>query len=233
MTRKEFDSIIGTLNHCAVVIVGSRTHLPAFYHFARKFKPTDSPFRKLTLPRSVLDEVQWWRQQFLLPFCGIIIKSPPLACRTSIYVDAFTSWGIGLVTDGKWNAWRLIPGWKGDSRDIGWAEMVAVELALLSLISAGHSSKHFIVHSDNQGVIGAFRAEMSRSTQQNTVLRRILTLFHELDLWFTMEWVPSEDDVADNPSRGIFPPISELLDTSFRVPFPLHSYVANTHRPSL
>ncbi|CAL1715691.1 unnamed protein product [Somion occarium] len=47
-------------------------------------------------------------------------------CRLVLFVDASTSWGIGLVANGKWLAWQLKPGWKSDGRDIGWAEMVAI-----------------------------------------------------------------------------------------------------------
>ena len=58
-------------------------------------------------------------------------------------MDASTSWGIGFVMDGKWLAWELVDSWHGDDRDIGWAEMVAVELGIHALIAAGKQSTHF------------------------------------------------------------------------------------------
>jgi hypothetical protein len=55
------------------------------------------------------------------------------------------SWGISFVLSNKWVAWELIPGWKADGRDIGWAEMVAVKLALQVLIANNLSNSHIII----------------------------------------------------------------------------------------
>ena len=89
----------------------------------------------------------------------------PTPHPSEIFIDTSTSWGIGFVMDGKWLAWELIPGWKTDDRDIGWAEMVAVELGLCATIAAGIHSPHLISRSDNTGVIGAMRVSMSHNHQ--------------------------------------------------------------------
>jgi len=44
------------------------------------------------------------------------------------------SWDIGVVIGDQWAAWRLIPGWNTAGRDIGWAETIALELAILMLV---------------------------------------------------------------------------------------------------
>jgi len=46
------------------------------------------------------------------------------------WVDASTDWGIGMVIGSQWVAWKLVHGWKLDGRDIGWAESIALELAI-------------------------------------------------------------------------------------------------------
>jgi len=51
-----------------------------------------------------------------------------------VWVDMSTAWGIGVVIAHQWAAWKLIPGWKADGRDIFWAESIALELAILILI---------------------------------------------------------------------------------------------------
>lgn len=228
-SQKQIASVIGTLNHCAPVILGSRTRLPAFYRYAGRFRPTDPPFRRLPIPKDVVAESLWWTNEFQKDFCGMVIKPRPAPCTVVVYVDASTSWGIGLVVDGRWMAWKLKPGWKSDGRDIGWAEIVAIELALLVLISLGYSSLHFIIHSDNQGVVGAFRAGMSRSVQQNAVLRRILMLLNEHKMWFSTTWVCSEDNIADGPSRGLFPSASSALDVEISIPFALRRLVCDRY----
>jgi hypothetical protein len=80
----------------------------------------------------------------------------------------FPSWGVGLSLDGKWLAWEFLPGWNTNGRHIGWAEMVAVELAVRTLISGGHSNSHIILHSNNQGVIGSIRSGRSQNSEQKS-----------------------------------------------------------------
>ena len=70
----------------------------------------------------------------------------------------------------------LRPGWAKDGRNIGWAEMVAIKLGLLFAVHQGYSDIHFVVKSDNQGVIHAIEGGKSRSPEQNSVLQRITSL---------------------------------------------------------
>ncbi len=84
--------------------------------------------------------------------------------------------------------------------------MVAIELGLTMAIASGFTGHHFRIRSDNQGVIHALNNGRSRNSQQNRVLRRIFALMHIHSVWFTSEFVPSEDNIADMPSRGIPPP---------------------------
>ena len=107
--------------------------------------------------------------------------------------------------EGKWIAWQSIPGWKTDGQDIGWLEMVAVELALHTVIGAGFKDVHLVSQSDNSGIVGAFKNGSSRNAPQNSILRRIIHLFHDHNLWVTTTWIPSEDNPSNGPSRGIFP----------------------------
>lgn len=141
------------------------------------------------------------------------------------FFDASTGWGIGLVLAGEWDHWRLRPGWKSDGRDIGWAEMVAVELGLLALAEAGVSNAHIVLHSDNKGVVGALDAGKSRGAQANRVLQRIVALMMKLDVWLTLEWVASAANPADAPSRGLPAVGLKRRVFAFDVPYPLRELV--------
>lgn len=77
--------------------------------------------------------------------------------------------------DSLWESWKLNPGWKSDIRDIGWAEMLAIKLGLRLAIARGFRDTHFLVKSDNTGVIGALDGG-SRNVEQNSVLQRITAL---------------------------------------------------------
>ena len=50
----------------------------------------------------------------------------------------FNNWGIGIVIGDHWAAWKLSEGWKKGDRDIGWAEAITLELAMLWLVQEHH-----------------------------------------------------------------------------------------------
>jgi hypothetical protein len=173
----------------------------------------------------VLEDIAFWREMLSQEFCGSALARPPSPVSTEFYVDASTSWGVGVVFDGSWNAWRLRQGWKTDGRDIGWAEMVAIELGLRTAIAAGTRDTHFVIKSDNMGVIGALSSGKSRNLQQNRVLQLIVTLMRSHGLWITSEYVPSASNIADLPSRGIPATSRPRSSRSFQLPACLQIYI--------
>ncbi|KAF5387743.1 hypothetical protein D9615_000294 [Tricholomella constricta] len=220
------ESIIGTLNHVCLVVPTGRSHLPALYKFRAAFA-TDAPrWSKHRVTPAVSTEILWWCSILQHSPCRLDIVRPPDPLDVPIFVDASTSWGIGFCLNGKWLAWKLLPGWKSAECDIGWAEMVAVDLALHAIISGGHSSCHLIIQSDNSGVVGALAAGRSRNSQQNTILRRIVDNFQQHGLWITTNWIPTNLNLADGPSRGTFPPRKLLYPHSPRIPYYLKPFVA-------
>lgn len=218
VSRKDCESVIGSLNHCCLVITDGRSRMPSLYKFCASFARSSNRFTRHCIPATVLADVQWWRVVLSRVWCGLRLVCAPTPLDFGIYVDASTSFGIGLLIDGKWAAWRLKSGWDSDGRDIGWAEMVAIEMGLTALVHSGARDVHFLVHSDNTGVLGALNAGLSRSVQQNIVLRRIVEMFTTYRVWFTTIYIASASNPADGPSRGVFPPFSSHI--SFDVPIP-------------
>ncbi|PPR07306.1 hypothetical protein CVT24_007515 [Panaeolus cyanescens] len=202
-TRREAENLLGTLVHCSLAIPTSRTHLPSLTHFVASFNGSSSPHIRKSPNASVFKDIEWWMLTLSSNFCGSTLSSPPPPCDISFWVDASTSWGIGVVFDKEWSSWRLKEGWQGDGRTIGWAEFLAIEFGLLLAIKKGHSNIHFIIHSDNQGVIFAFSKGRSRSYHQNQVLQRINTLCAIHCIWITCRYTPSSSNLADAPSRGL------------------------------
>lgn len=80
------------------------------------------------------------------------------------------------------------------------------------------SNTHFLINSDNQGVIHAIGGGKSRNPEQNLVLQRITTLMAHQEFWIFSCYVPSADNLADLPSRGIPPPLFLHADTTFLLP---------------
>ena len=129
-TLKETEIIIGTLNHICLVVPEGRAHLVALFKFRGGFKEGRYGEVKHKLPNDATNDMLWWRNRLQDRSVGMKIIRPPTPLANNLFVDASTGWGIGLVLDGRWLAWQFQDGWKSDGRDIGWAEMVAVELAV-------------------------------------------------------------------------------------------------------
>jgi hypothetical protein len=118
-------------------------------------------------------------------------------------------------------------GWNSEGREIGWGEMVAVELAIWTLITAKFSGVHIIMRSDNQGVVGALKAGRSQGAQQNSILHEIIKLIQEHDLWISTIWIPTSENLADDPSRGMFTDKKSLYAFPPKIPFHLAKFVHN------
>jgi hypothetical protein len=222
---KETESIIGTLNHVCLVVPEGRSHLVSLFKFRGGFKATSSSEVKHKLSASSAEDMAWWRSRLQSAFVGMKIIRPPEPLDNKIYVDASTRWGIGLFLDGRWLAWQFQDGWKSEGREIGWAEIVAVELANLTLITAKFKHCHVVVWSDNQGVVRALKAGRSRGTQQNLILREIVKLIQDHTLWISTMWIPSLENPADDPSRGVFPGKESLHPFPPKIPYHLSKYI--------
>jgi hypothetical protein len=105
--------------------------------------------------------------------------------------------------------------------------MVAIEMAIRTLVTAKFSNVHIIVRSDNQGVVGALKAGRSRGTQQNAILREIVRPIQEHNLWISTIWIPTSENPADSPSRGVFAGKKSLYAFPPKIPFHLVKFVHN------
>jgi hypothetical protein len=103
--------------------------------------------------------------------------------------------------------------------------MVAIELAARTLTTAKVTNAHVVIHSDNQGVVGALRAGFSRGVQQNHILREVVRIMQDHSLWLSVEYVSTHDNPADKPSRGVFPSRKLLYAYPPALPNHLRSYL--------
>jgi hypothetical protein len=226
-SRKDAESVLGTLVHCSLAVPDGRSHLPSISRFTASFNFVSSPFVRRSPNPSVLTDIRWWCSQLSADFCGSSLSKPPPTSTVEFWVDASSSWGIGIVLDNEWDSWKLIPGWNTDGRNIGWAEIVAIELGLLFAVHNGYSDVHFLIKSDNQGVIHAIEGGKSRSPSQNLVLQRITSLLSHHKLWISSLYVPSLHNLADAPSRGLPVPHRSRASSTFTIPIPLQSFLSH------
>ncbi|KAF7334414.1 putative reverse transcriptase domain protein [Mycena venus] len=195
----------------------------SMYRLQASLNQAANPYVRYRLPPEVKADAQWWIEALSAERVELEIRQPPPLGSDVIFVDASTSWGVGLVFRGRWLAWKFKEGWRANGRNIGWAEMVAVELAVRTVVASGVANAHIALRSDNQGVIGALAAGRSYGIQENAILQHILFLFHKHRLWFSITYVNTKENPADAPSRGILPPRTEMYQRQPRTPDHLRS----------
>ena len=103
-SRKDAESVLGTLVHCSLALPDGRLHLPSLSRFASSFNFLSSPFIRKTPNPSVLTDIQWWRTQLSSDFCKSTLSRPPPLSPVEFWVDASSSWGVGIVFGGEWDA---------------------------------------------------------------------------------------------------------------------------------
>ncbi|QRV75751.1 Reverse transcriptase domain protein [Ceratobasidium sp. AG-Ba] len=170
-------------------------------------------------PHLALSEADWWTNTLSNPECGHDLPVPSEPIPLQIMSDASTSFGVGVIIGGHWWAWRMSSGWKKPGKDIGWAEALALELAVSGVIASGVHDCTIRCLCDNQGVVHAWAAGRSRNAFQNLVLMRTMTKAWEAQLTVQVVYVRSKDNLADAPSRGM-PPKAPLQPGLLHIPIP-------------
>jgi len=202
VSQKDCMSILGTLQHLSFVYKEGRSTLPPFSAFLAKF-PNDFSRRHATKP--IYESLRWWEAVLTKSDCSRSLK-PRQPFDPDLWVDASTNWGIGIIFGDNWYAWALTPGWKTDGRDIGWAESVALELAVLILVDRNFHDCSVIIRSDNTGVIGAYEKGRSRNIPRNDSIRRISSSIVPNNIMIVPTYIASTLNRADPISRGILGP---------------------------
>lgn len=220
-TLIEAQKLLGSLSHCALAVPNGSSHLPQLYKFIAGFSTSKSSFVRHQVSSALHSDLQWWNDQFLHSFCGRGIKEPPPPLLDKVFVDASTSWGIGIVVNSSWSAFRFLPQAFTDGRNIGWAEMLAVELCVVTLTHLYPPNSHIIIHSDNQGVLAAITNQYSRGLHANQSLQRMSHSLLSHDLWITGKYIPSKQNQADSISRGILPVALSRITKAVSIPEPL------------
>ena len=134
------------------------------------------------------------------------------------------TWGIGLVVGSHWAAWCLVDGWKAAGRDIGWAESIALEIAVLWALASGLTDAELVIRGDNISVICAFQKGHSQNLQRNDSIRRITSSLVPSNVIIKPIHVASEDNKADRISRGTFGSLSDILPCIFSLPAKISAF---------
>jgi len=218
----DIESLHGSLCHVAFVYLDGRSHLPSLSNFTASFQ-NDEYVMCYPLP-SVISDLQFWYKALqdadvsrpLIPHGDIQ--------DLGIYVDACTSWGIGIVIDGSWAAFWLKDDWKVPDHDICWLETVAIKLLVYFLEQLGFRDAHLRIYSDNKGTIGALAKGRSRNHPINLAIRHILGVLYPLFISSDFTYVSSAENLADPISHGDLGSPDKILLPKFTLPDELKSF---------
>lgn len=160
-----------------------------------------------------------------------IQPATPVHANPELFVDA-SGYGIGLIFADKWLAWTFNPVHPslplGPDRKIvmSWAEIVAAELGIRTLLAAGQRNVPVTIRSDNIGVVNALNNRHSTPNYGvGVILKRILRLCRNGGLDVRAIWVSTKLNPADGPSRGRYPPRSAMLESRPKIPVELDGLI--------
>ncbi len=130
----DVESLYGKLLHVCRVIPKGRAYLTSLKKFLAV--SNDHPFLPRRAPRGTEFNLNWWLSQ-LLSNPTRSIPGPCTVTDFAAFSDASSGTGIAIVIGDRWHAWRLLPGWRSDERDIQWAEGVGFKLLVRAIATQG------------------------------------------------------------------------------------------------
>jgi hypothetical protein len=227
VSLKETEQLVGSLVHCTMVIPDGKPHLTGLIKFLAAFSASNlPPYLRRSPSHLASSDVSWWKNRLSVPHEGLSIANPPPNAGITVFTDA-SMHGLGVIVDHEFLAWPLQPNWNTGDRNIGWAEAIAVEMAIHWLIKAGWRDASVTINCDNQGVVYAWQAGRSRNLSQNSTIARCMATAASAGLRVSLKYVNTTENPADAPSRGVSPP--GYSKANIDIPIPEHLAHAIAH----
>ena len=214
-------SVHGSLQHITIVYPHSHHHLPSLSLFESKFP---NYFIIHHIPRACLNNLLWWSHVLAKPNPSHTLVILP-EIDLDVWVDASSPWGIGILVNNKWAAWKLINGWDSASRDISWAEAIAIKMAVMWLSSNRFQNCAIKIKCDNSSVINSFWKGRSHNFERNQSLIHITALLAASNLMINLCYIPSVLHKANSLSRGVAGANGLCLVPHVPVPEPLCAFL--------
>lgn len=229
-TLDEAQKLHGKLIHATLIQPHGRPYLINLEAFLGIFR--DSPFKPRTPSKALHHDLQWWRVALTADVVQRPIPGPITAIDIAAYSDASSGVGVAITIGNRWRAWRLVPGWKAENRDIGWAEAVGFYFLAATILACHSNSDHFKVYGDNQGIVEGWWKGRSRNKPTNEIFKRISELARNSQSSFYTRYVPSKLNPADDPSRGKYYNLALLLPAP-PIPDYLRTFIVDFDHPLL
>ena len=166
----------------------------------------------------MIKDLEWWLKELSSPCLARQLHPRGPLQDLGLFVDASTSWGIGIVMGESWAAFRLSPTWKIPGRDICWLETIAIELLIYLLGQSGCRNCRLLIHSDNQGTIGAMSKGRSSNVHINLAVRHTYVALMDLFITPNIIYIESEANPADPIPCGEPGRVGKHVFPSFKLP---------------
>jgi hypothetical protein len=208
VTLPTLRTIVGKLSHFSLIVPLGRSNMRGLWSLQTAMSEKAHPNAAWPWTTRQRQDLNWWLNTLSQPNVGMFLctqESP--STDFNLFCDASTSWGIGIVINGLWDAFKFTEGWNTSTitpRDIGWGEFAAVEIVVHFVLKHYNlHDTHLLIHTDNQGVVGAWANRSSRNPASNDVLGRTLSALLARRCWLTLTYIKSAENPADRPSRGL------------------------------
>ncbi|KAF5383295.1 hypothetical protein D9615_004779 [Tricholomella constricta] len=208
-TQEATQKLYGKLLHASLIIPAGRAYLTRLETMLGTFH--GRPFTPHHAPTGTADDLGWWSRTLKHPCITRRIPGPIVLVDRQAFSDASSGVGIGITVGNRWRAWRLIPGWSGEGRDIGWAEAVGFELLICTLLTVSSEGDELQVFGDNRGVVEGWWKGRSRNRPTNEVFKRIHARLANHACVIHSRYVPSRLNPAGKPSYTPFPSPTSLI----------------------
>ena len=195
-TRKELESLIGSLQHACTVIQPGRTFMR---NAIPLLKVAKCQHHRIRLSVELRSDLAWWRL-FASHWNGRVLVIPPNAKRVKISSDASGSWGCGAWYN---DSWFYLP-WRESSTSL---HITVKEMApiIIAAIIWGQAWKGAQVSAfcDNTTVVAALN---NRSCKEKHVMHMLRVLFfieahHQFKITAT-HVAEASNTLADHLSRN-------------------------------
>ncbi|CAD6963477.1 unnamed protein product, partial [Tilletia caries] len=203
-TLDEAEQLHGRLQHATFVHSAGRKRLAYFRLFLRQFSsPTVSNYSLRYPPRGIYSDLRWWSSALSSPGRSRNFSQDTTLADLQLSTDASLQWGIGVVCGSDQLILQLKPQVIQGNQGILWAETIALEIGLRVAIDRGIQDTRLAIYCDNAAVIaGGSSGHMRNEAAMESLLRiRELEASHNIDVHPV--YVPSAENPADSPSRGI------------------------------